>query len=266
MKRLLKLAWRCSLQVGCGLFVSPMFIVLTLIIIIKIAISIIRLTLKSERLGYTRFSALGIVSRKYSAVYDVAEVSTWEELDFLVARSFCYVRRMFQCFVVCFAKYWCGDYQMELWPERDIISFFTLTGACHHLKYDANRNYYTLSARELDTFVLFQNHFLEFREIRFTLSEILSVTLGTKVVMKSKASASDWRLAMLHTQVLVSFYLPALGHNWVHFVLPSTMTIIAGRVLPESSVLKMLLKPHMRFTSRINHQVKRVFLNSTPTP
>ena len=194
MKRLTKLAWRYSLQLVCGMFVSPMFLMLTLIIIIKIAVSVIRLTLKSERLGYTRFSALGVVSRKYSAVYDVAEVSTWEELDFLMARSFCYVRRMFQCLVVCFSKYWSGDYQMELWPECDIISFFTLTGACHHLKYDATRNFYTLSARELESFVLFQNHFLEFREIRFTLSEILSVTLGTKVIMKSKATASDWRL------------------------------------------------------------------------
>ena len=169
--------------------------------------NIVRLTVKSERLGFIRYSCLGIVSRKYNAVYDVSEVSTREELDFLLARSFCYVRRMFQSFCICFSKYWCSgklyrppgpfpkpfsDYKVDIWPEREFINFFTLTGACHYLKYDNNRKFYTLSAREVENFVLFQNHYLEFREIRFTLNEILSITIGNKVIVKSKASAADW--------------------------------------------------------------------------
>ena len=81
---------------------------------------------------------------------------------------------------------------MDLWPEQEFINFFTKTGACHHLKYDNNRKFYTLSAREVENFVLFQNHYLEFREIRFTLSEILSITIGNKMIVKSKASAADW--------------------------------------------------------------------------
>ena len=85
-----------------------------------------------------------------------------------------------------------SDYKVDIWPEREFINFFTLTGACHYLKYDNNRKFYTLSAREVENFVLFQNHYLEFREIRFTLSEILSITIGNKVIVKSKASAADW--------------------------------------------------------------------------
>ena len=67
-----------------------------------------------------------------------------------------------------------SDYEMRLWSESEIINFFTHTGACHHLKFDNNRKFYTLTVKELDDYTLFQNHFLEFREIRFTLDEILT--------------------------------------------------------------------------------------------
>ena len=45
-----------------------------------------------------------------------------------------------------------------------------------------------------------------------------------------------------------------MGHNWVHFALPSAVAVITKKVLPDSSILKQLLLPHIRFTSRINHQ------------
>ena len=64
-----------------------------------------------------------------------------------------------------------------------------------------------------------------------------AITVGNKHIIKSKASESDWKLAKLHTQVLIALYLPALGHNWVHFVLPSAMSVI---VRGKSAFLMMI--------------------------
>ena len=252
MQRPVSLIWRSCLQACFGIIVSPMFIVLASLVIVKIVVNVVRIIFKARRLGYVRHSQLGNVSRQFNAVFDVAVVSTVEELDFLINRSPCYVKRMFQVMMTCCAKYWYGDYQMKLWPESHFIEFFTKTGACQHLVHDGE--YYSLRADELDDFVFFNGNFIDFRAIRFNLDQVVSITLNTKEIIKSTASKADWRLAMLHAQVFVAFYLPALGHNWVHFVLPSSMAVAINRVLPDTSVLKQLLDPHFRFTNRINHQ------------
>ena len=77
---------------------------LTLLILIKLLVCIVRLL--SSSFGYKKYSLLGLVSRKFPNVLDVKEISTYEEFDFLINRSFCYVRRMYYVAVTCFAKYW----------------------------------------------------------------------------------------------------------------------------------------------------------------
>ena len=71
---------------------SPFFLVLVFLILIKTALCLVQIIFKSTRLGYKVNGSLGLVTRKFPNLFDVAEVSTWDELDFLLNRSFAYVR------------------------------------------------------------------------------------------------------------------------------------------------------------------------------
>ena len=74
---------------------SPFFLVLVFLILIKTALCLVQIIFKSTRLGYKANGSLGLVTRKFPNLFDVAEVSTWDELDFLLNRSFAYVRTGF---------------------------------------------------------------------------------------------------------------------------------------------------------------------------
>ena len=74
---------------------SPFFLVLVFLILIKTVLCLVQIIFKSTRLGYKANGSLGLVTRKFPNLFDVAEVSTWDELDFLLNRSFAYVRKGF---------------------------------------------------------------------------------------------------------------------------------------------------------------------------
>ena len=74
---------------------SPFFLVLVFLILIKTVLCLVQIIFKSTRLGYKANGSLGLVTRKFPNLFDVAEVSTWDELDFLLNRSFAYVRTGF---------------------------------------------------------------------------------------------------------------------------------------------------------------------------
>lgn len=50
----------------------------------------------------------------------------------------------------------------------------------------------------------------------------------------------------------ITYFVPGVGHSWVHFLFPDAMGAAAFNTLPRKSVLYKLLEPHMRFTNRIN--------------
>ena len=66
----------------------------------KTILCLVQIIFKSTSLGYKANGSLGLVSRKFPNLFDVAEVSTWDELDFLLNRSFAYVRSGFKPEVV----------------------------------------------------------------------------------------------------------------------------------------------------------------------
>ena len=47
--------------------------------------------------------------------------------------------------------------------EKEIINFFTHTGACHYLKYDSIRKIYYISFKELENYTLLQGYYLDVR-------------------------------------------------------------------------------------------------------
>ena len=58
--------------------------------------------------------------------------------------------------------------------------------------------------------------------------------------------------AMQHAMVCICYFLPGIGHSWVHFLFPDAVAAVVQNEVPRDSVLYKLLEPHIRYTSRIN--------------
>lgn len=83
-------------------------------------------------------------------------------------------------------------------------------------------------------------------DIRFTNGETVTPEEG-----------AHWSLAKLHFQSAATYLLPGRFHGNIHFGLPCVAAASLHH-LPKDSVLFQLLKPHLRFTLRINNEALRV--------
>ena len=58
--------------------------------------------------------------------------------------------------------------------------------------------------------------------------------------------------AMQAAVTTISYFIPGIGHSWVHFLFPDAVAATVHNHLPRSSTLYRLLEPHVRYTNRIN--------------
>lgn len=58
--------------------------------------------------------------------------------------------------------------------------------------------------------------------------------------------------AMQSAMNCICFFIPGIGHSWVHFLFPDSVAATVHNDVPRSSILYKLLEPHTRYTSRIN--------------
>lgn len=74
---------------------------------------------------------------------------------------------------------------------------------------------------------------------------------STSITRKKNGDAAFER-AMQSAMTTISFFIPGIGHSWVHFLFPDAVAATVANNLPRNSVLYKLLEPHTRYTSRIN--------------
>eukprot|EP00977_Amphora_coffeiformis_P024017 scaffold14974_cov195-Amphora_coffeaeformis.AAC.24 len=58
--------------------------------------------------------------------------------------------------------------------------------------------------------------------------------------------------ALQAAMTTLSYFIPGIGHSWVHFLFPDAVAATVHNHLSRSSTLYKLLEPHVRYTSRIN--------------
>lgn len=71
---------------------------------------------------------------------------------------------------------------------------------------------YTCNFEQVANFELHEGYFFEVRELRFTLSEPVSIQFREHTVIKADASEKDWKLARLHLQVQLQLIPRKNGH------------------------------------------------------
>lgn len=74
---------------------------------------------------------------------------------------------------------------------------------------------------------------------------------ATRVSRKSHGDAVFER-AMQSAMNTITYFIPGIGHSWVHFLFPDAVAATVHNDVPRRSVLYKLLEPHVRYTSRIN--------------
>eukprot|EP00978_Attheya_sp_CCMP212_P006817 scaffold15878_cov67-Attheya_sp.AAC.1 len=106
----------------------------------------------------------------------------------------------------------------------------------------------------LDDIDNFEDTYIEINRI-----EVDKKTSAIKIFTKSGASITrkedgdaKFERAMEQAMSSLSFFIPGIGHSWVHFLFPDAVAAVVHNDVPRKSVLYKLLEPHIRYTSRIN--------------
>lgn len=69
----------------------------------------------------------------------------------------------------------------------------------------------------------------------------------------TKASGEDaWKRAKMHALTSISYFIPGIGHSWVHFCFMDAVSATVHNSVKRNTVLYKLLEPHTRYTNRIN--------------
>jgi hypothetical protein len=71
-------------------------------------------------------------------------------------------------------------------------------------------------------------------------------------VTRKKDGDAVFDRALQSAMATICYFVPGIGHSWVHFLFPDAVAATVHNDLPRSSVLYKLLEPHTRYTSRIN--------------
>nr|XP_018666934.1 uncharacterized protein LOC494401 isoform X1 [Ciona intestinalis] len=212
-------------------------------------------------IGYKEYGKLGNISRK-NPISDIIEVSTKEELSFIKHRSPTYLYRMSVWTARELSKYLLRGQTTGLISEQDLCYSLLCSVFAHSLTWEKDSEMYRMKMEGFDDFYLFRGFYWDAREVWFSkdCTKMKLVFTGDREISwpcEGKQMA-EWKLAKLHAQVCLTYYAPGLSHNHVHFVFPSSMTMVIKRYLKPTSFLFRFLKPFFQFTERINHQALNV--------
>lgn len=75
-----------------------------------------------------------------------------------------------------------------------------------------------------------------------------------------------WDTAVTHALCWAVIAVPAGAHNWVHFALPDVVASAHERMALQDSNVARLLRPHVRFTNRINYQALWIQRSTSNAP
>jgi hypothetical protein len=89
------------------------------------------------------------------------------------------------------------------------------------------------------------------QEITIFMKSADATKAPTPVTRKKDGDAVFDR-AMQSAMNTICYFVPGIGHSWVHFLFPDAVAATVYNDVPRSSVLYKLLEPHTRYTSRIN--------------
>lgn len=189
---------------------------------------------------------------------DVTAVSTEHEIDFLRHRGPGYIERMTLWTPRELAKLFVGNQKVSLISDGQLKYVLLSTMFAHALTWDTKRKMFAMSFRELNQLNFFPGFNFSARHVWFN-NDLICIEMDNGVEYYSRGSyREDYELAKLHLQVCLTFHAPGLAHNYVHFGIPGTMSVLSRELLGRSSVLYNLITPHLRFTERINYQALHV--------
>ncbi|XP_039264750.2 uncharacterized protein LOC120340534 [Styela clava] len=203
---------------------------------------------------------------RQSTIIELTDVSNAEKLDFKKNRSMTYIDQVTSGTLWEISRFACGRQTIPL------VSNHVL----HHALFNSPFSYglvkeenplsevaWHFSLEEMGKYKLFQEFYWDVEEIMVLKSGKLNIRDRSGKIHTPRCKT--WTLAKAHAQVQLTFFVPGLSHNHVHFVLPSVIAYETRKKLPETSVLRQLIEPHTRFTQYINHQALNKSISSCNT-
>jgi len=253
-----KLARRIlSVYLFCFLLIYylPLYIIMHTGLRVKIA------KLKIYRyFGIVEKSELAQFSRKHN-VSDISKTSTDEKLDFMQNRRFVYYWRF--TFWTCYeiTKMFAGLQTIPLISDSQLIYVIMNSVCAHSVSWCEEKSMFLFHMKGFESLTLFKGFFFDARKvyIKEDYSKIIIVMYnGKEFHSDCEHDLDNYKQAKLHLQICMTYYVPGLAHNHVHFVLPSTICVKSKQVLNKKGYLYKLLSPHFRFTEAINYQAIRI--------
>jgi hypothetical protein len=172
------------------------------------------------------------------------------ELDFLQHRGHTYVETMGNGVADEFAAMLTGRNAPEPFDEKTLKHLCLHTVMANVVSHDPSRDLLVadFTAARLDTFTpTYVTHFEFGRDdTRFAV-----VTRDGK---RYTPASPEWPTALLHVMAQCTVYPPMAAHNWVHFQFPDVIGAAVFELRDSDSALLRLLRPHVRFTNRVNYQ------------
>jgi len=244
------------------LILSPVYVPLYTVMNIGVKFTYLKMKLKKHWFQENILAELNKVSRKYP-VSDVVQVSTEERLDFLQHRSSLYVPRLTIWSQLEVAKQFAGLQTVPLVSDEQLVYSIMNTVFAHSTTWNEERNMYHFNMIGFDELVLYKGFYWDARGayISEDFEKIIIVMFNGKEYHSdcdNFTERANFNQAKLHLQVCMTHYAPGLAHNHIHFVFPSSVSVISNQVLNRNGVLYNLLAPHLRFTAAINHQALQV--------
>jgi len=254
VRYLMKYVWLVAL--------TPVYVPLYAVMNIGVKCKIIKTKLSKYLFQENTPAKLNKVCRKYP-ISDVAQVSTEEHLDFVTHRAPVYVSRLTLWSQLEVAKQLSGLQTAPLVSNEQLIYSILNTVYGHSTTWNEERKMFHFKMIGFDELVLYHGFYWDAREayISEDLKKIVIVMFDGKEYSSdcnTFEERANFDQAKLHLQVCMTHYAPGLAHNHIHFVFPSTVSVIANQVLNREGVLYNLLAPHLRFTTAINFQALQV--------
>jgi hypothetical protein len=235
-------------------------------------------TLKVQVLGKVTFAALFLVNfvvsvlfiaikpwmrktqlRRFSGFMMTYSMTPWVELQFDFGRLLSYSSHLFQADDRLFSlrnnmrtadelvgtpEIPTDDVFISQVIQRSPLAFYT-TNTGDKLITDLSN---------IDDIVNFENTYYEVNrvEVDKRTSEITIHTKSGGPITRKKHGDVEFERAIEHAMSTFSYFVPGIGHSWIHFLFPDAVAAVVHNDVDRRSVLYKLLEPHTRYTSRIN--------------